>query len=56
MNEDREDRAEFAAWINEASQIVTFRQAEGFEKRTFRTQEEKMSCVCYLCESGYRIL
>jgi len=56
MKEDCEEQAELAAWVNKEARIVTFRAAEGFAKRIFRTQEEKMSYVCALCEFGYRIL
>ena len=56
MKEDCEEQAELAAWVNKEKRIVTFRETEGFEKLTFRTQEDKMSDVYNLCESGYRIL
>ena len=56
MKEDCEDQAELAAWVNKEERIVTFRETKGFEKLTFRTQEDKMSYVYNLCEAGYRIL
>ena len=56
MKEDCEEQAELAAWVNIEKRIVTFCETEGFEKLTFRTQEDKMSYVYDLCESGYRIL
>ena len=56
MKEECEEQAEFTAWVNKEKRIVTFLATEGFEKLTFRTQEDKMSCVYNLCESGYRIL
>ena len=56
MKEACEEQAEFAFWADKETRIVTFRETEGFEKLTFRTQEDKMSYVCNLCESGYRIL
>ena len=56
MKEDCEDQAELAAWVKKEERIVTFRETEGFEKLTFRTQEDKMFYVYNLCESGYRIL
>ena len=56
MKEDCEDQAELATWVKKEERIVTFRETEGFEKLTFRTQEDKMSYVYNLCESGYRIL
>jgi len=56
MKEGNTARAEFAAWVNKEKRIVTFRETEGFEKLTFRTQEDKMTYVYNLCESGYRIL
>ncbi len=46
----------FIAWVNKEKRIVTFRETEGFEKLTFRTQKDKMAYVYHLCESGYRIL
>ena len=55
MDEEKLEQA-FIAWVNKEERIVTFREAEGFEKLTFRTQEDKMSYVYNLCESGYRIL
>ena len=56
MKEACEERTDVAVWVNKEERIVTFRDTEDFEKRTFRTQEEKMAYVCNLCESGYRIL
>jgi len=54
--EKTEDIQEPIAWINEKDRIVTFREREGFEKRTYRTQEEKLTRIYELCRSGYRIL
>ena len=56
MIEDCKEQAKLAVWVNREERIVTFRETEGFEKLTFRTQEDKMSYVYNLCESGYRIL
>ena len=55
MEEEKLEQA-FIAWINKEARIVTFQETEGFEKFTFRTQEDKISYVYNLCESGYRIL
>lgn len=46
----------FLAWVNKQERIVTFRDTEGFEKLTFQSQEDKLSHVYNLCESGYKIL
>ena len=56
MIEETDTQEEFTAWVNKEERIVIFRETEGFEKLTFRTQEDKMSYVYNLCESGYRIL
>ena len=56
MKEECEEQAELAAWVNKEERIVAFRETEGFEKLTFLTQEDKMSYVYNLCESGYRIM
>ena len=56
MKEDCEEQVEFAAWINKEKRIVTFQKTEGYEKQIFWTQEDKMTYICKLCESGYRIL
>ena len=56
MREECEEQTDLTVWVNKDEHIVTFRDTEGFEKRTFRTQEEKMSYISNLCESGYRIL
>ena len=56
MKEDCEEQAELAAWVNKEERIVTFRETEGFEKLTFRTQEDKLSYVYNLCGSGYRVM
>ena len=56
MKEETDTPEEFTAWVNKEERIVTFRETEGFEKLTFRTQEDKMAYVYDLCESGYRIL
>ena len=56
MIKEKDTQDEFVAWINKQERIVTFRDTEGFEKLTFRSQEDKMSYVYNLCETGYRIL
>ena len=56
MKEDCEEQAELAAWVNKEECIVTFRDTEGFEKLTFQSQEDKLSYIFNLCETGYRIL
>ena len=56
MREECEEQTYLTVWVNKDERIVTFRDTEGFEKLTFRTQEEKMSYIYNLCESGYRIL
>ena len=56
MKEDCEEKAELAAWVNKEERIVTFRDTEGFEKLTFQSQEDKLSYIFNLCETGYRIL
>ena len=56
MKEVCKEQAAFAAWVNKEARIVTFRETEGFEKHTFQTQEDKMTYICSLCESGFRIL
>ena len=56
MREEREEQTDLTVWVNKDERIVTFRDTEGSEKLTFRTQEEKMSYIYNLCESGYRIL
>ena len=56
MREECEEQTDLTVWVNKDEHIVTFWDTEGFEKRTFRTQEEKMSYIYNLCESGYRIL
>lgn len=55
MKEGKDDQAECVAWVHKEEKIVTFREAEGYEKIQFRTQDEKMAYVYRLCESGYRI-
>lgn len=56
MKDEKDDQAEHVVWVNKEQRIVTFRETEGYEKRTFQTQDEKISCIYRLCESGYRIL
>ena len=56
MREECEEQKDLTIWVNKDERIVTFRDAEGFEKLTFRSQEDKMSYVYNLCETGYRIL
>ena len=56
MKEENDAQEEFVAWVNNQERIVTFRDSEGFEKIIFRSQEDKMSHVYNLCESGYKIL
>ena len=55
MEEEKLEQA-FLAWINKQERIVTFRETEGFEKIAFRSQEDKMSYVYNLCETGYKIM
>ena len=56
MKEENDTQEEFVAWINKQERIATFRDAEGVEKITFRSQEDKLSYVYNPCETGYRIL
>ena len=56
MKEEKEVQEEYAAWINKQECILTFCEKEGFEKLTFQSQEDKLSYVYNLCESGYKIL
>ena len=56
MNEAYDEQDAFIVWINKKDRIITFQETVYFEKLTFRTQEDKMSYVYNLCESGYRIL
>lgn len=56
MKEENDTQEEYVAWIDKQERIVTFRDSEGFEKITFRSQEDKLSYVYNLCENGYRIL
>lgn len=56
MNEDYDEQDAFIVWINKEDRIIAFRETVNFEKLAFRTQEDKMSYVYNLCESGYRIL
>lgn len=53
--EERDQNQAFLAWVNREEQIIAFRETEGFEEFIFRSQEDKMSYVYNLCESGYRI-
>ena len=55
MDEEKLEQA-FIAWVNKEERIVTFRDTEGFEKLTFQSQEDKLSYIFNLCETGYRIL
>jgi hypothetical protein len=45
MREECEEQTDLTVWVNKDERIVTFRDTEGFEKLTFRTQEEKMSYI-----------
>jgi len=55
MDEEKKEQAT-CAWVNKEKRIITFRETEGFEKLTFRTPEDRISYVYYLCDIGYRIL
>ena len=55
MDEEKLEQA-FIAWVNKEERIVTFRDTEEFEKLTFQSQEDKLSYIYNLCETGYRIL
>ena len=55
MDEEKLDQA-FIAWVNKEERIVTFRDTEGFEKLTFQSQEDKLSYIYSLCETGYKIM
>ena len=56
MKEDNDTQEEFVAWVNKQERIVTFRDTEGFEKLTFQSQEDKLSYIYNLCETGYKIM
>ena len=55
MDEEKLEQA-FIAWVNKEEHIVTFRDTEGFEKLTFQSQEDKLSYIYNLCETGYKIM
>ena len=55
MDEEKLEQA-FIAWVNKEERIVTFRDTEGFEKLTFQSQEDKLSYIYSLCETGYKIM
>ena len=55
MDEEKLKQA-FIAWVNKEERIVTFRDTEGFEKLTFQSQEDKLSYIYNLCETGYKIM
>lgn len=55
MDEEKLEQA-FIAWVNKEERIVTFRDTEGFEKLTFLSQEDKLSYIYNLCETGYKIM
>lgn len=49
----RENTAQ--VWVDETNRIISFKQADGFEKRDFPTHNEMMEQVIKLGASGYRI-
>ena len=55
MEEEKTEQI-FMVWVNKEDRVVIFRELGGFEKITFRSQQEKMSYVYHLCETGYRAL
>ena len=55
MEEEKLEQV-FLAWVNKQERIVTFRDTEGFEKLTFQSQEDKLSYIYNLCETGYKIM
>ena len=55
MDEEKLEQA-FIAWVNKEERIVTFRDTEEFEKLTFQSQEDKLSYIYNLCETGYKIM
>ena len=55
MDEEKLEQA-FIALVNKEERIVTFRDTEGFEKLTFQSQEDKLSYIYNLCETGYKIM
>lgn len=55
MDEEKLEQS-FIAWVNKEERIVTFRDTEGFEKLTFQSQEDKLSYIYNLCETGYKIM
>ena len=55
MDEEKLEQA-FIAWVNKEERIVTFRDTEGFEKLNFQSQEDKLSYIYNLCETGYKIM
>ena len=55
MDEEKLEQT-FIVWVNKEERIVTFRDTEGFEKLTFQSQEDKLSYIYNLCETGYKIM
>lgn len=50
-----EDTPLCTAWIDRENRIVSFRQAEGFEKVEFPTHQEMFAFMIEKSTSGYRI-
>ena len=52
MKEECEKQTDLTVWVNKDEHIVTFRDTEGFEKLTFRTQEDSVKVSTGSAQSG----
>lgn len=52
---DGETDALYSLWIDRAARILSFAEAEGFDRVRFKDYDQMMDCAIRISRSGYRI-
>lgn len=55
MDEEKEVNNDFCVWVDWEHQIISFREAEGFEKITHKSRDEMFFRVIRLVDKNFAI-
>ena len=55
MSEEERTQLECVLWIDHTDRIISFKKAEGFERKGFLSHDEKIAYALEKSTDGYRI-
>ena len=55
MNEEEQMRSKCVLWIDRVDRIIVFKETDGFEAKTFSSQDEMIAYAFRKVSSAYRI-